>query len=172
MSSIITYSQIVEATSLFNSLKGTLSNMRCNCWGVYRLEEYETDCGFKGTHYVYVSNYGTEQECLDYVERLINLGNRSESQYNYVVVPVTRDGVGIIYMGDRDISKYFGLYNGPCKVMLEDGENIRRWFQANKLSGGAHDEEVCAEVNIIDKKPGDWIEINYNENSLVPIWSK
>ena len=167
-----TYFQICEAMEAFNSLKTKVSDMRCKCWGVYRLEEYETDCGFKGTHYVYVSNYGTEQECLDYVERLINLGNRGESQYNYVVVPVTIDGLGTIYMEDRDISRYFGLYNGPCKVMLEDGKAPRRWFHAIKLSGGAHDEEVCAEVEIIEQKPVDWIEANYNENSLVPIWSK
>lgn len=164
-----TYSQICEAINEFNSLKTKLSSMRCECWGVYRLDAYETEECVQGTDYQYVKDYATEKECLGYVERLISLGNKGESYYNYVVVPITKNGFGCIYIGNKDVSRHFRNYKGPCKVMMSTCDNPVRWFEAKELRPGYEDVEY-AEVHIIEQKPEDWIDEDYDKYSLVPIW--
>lgn len=162
------YAEVVAAEQEFNLMKERLSKMRVACYGIFRLEDYETRECSQGTEFVFVGSCSTEQACLEHVEDVMVEG-KCDSYYNYVVVPVTRTGIGGIFIGTKDVTRRIRDYNGPCKVMLKPGNNPQRWFQAKSLSHGI-ESAVYAEVHITDEKPSNWVEEEYDKHSLVPKW--
>lgn len=165
----VNYSELVNTIAEFEAMRNKLAKMRCDCWGVYRLEGYERG-GSQGTEYYHIADYATEQECLDYVQRLIDLQEYAKYD-SYVVVPVTKNGSGEIHIGRKKATIRFKEYEGPCKVMLAYKKNTQRWFQAKSLSDGC-ESAIYASVNIIDEKPADWINESYDKHDLEPIWPK
>lgn len=166
--STITHAEVVAAEQEFNLMKEKLGKMRAPCFGIFRLEDYETRECSQGTEFVFAGTCSTEQACLDYVQGLMT--DEEEAEYNYVVVPVTRTGFGGIFIGTKEVTRRIRDYKGPCKVMLKKGNNTQKWFQAKSLSHGI-ESAVIAEVHITDAKPTDWVEDDYDKYSLIPVWS-
>lgn len=169
MTTTLTYSQIQESVELFNQMKNKLANMRCDCWGVFKLENFDLETLSRKPTYYHLRDYSTEQECLDYIDRLVNLDGRGRDE-NFVVLPISKNGMGEIYVNNKLTNRAIKEYIGPCKVWLSHKNNTNRWLEAQAVKVPiAHGEPAYAEM--VETKPTDWKNIKYNNNDLVPKWA-
>jgi hypothetical protein len=170
MTTTLTYSQIQENIELFNMMKIKLSNMRCDCWAVFKLEIFDLETLSRKPTYYHLRDYSTEQECLDYIDRLVNLDGRCKD-LNFVVLPISKNSMGEIYVANKLTKCAIKEYIGPCKVWLSHKNGTNKWFEAKAINVPiAHGEPAYAEM--VETKPTDWKNIKYDYKDLVPKWAE
>lgn len=81
----------------FNSLKARFQNLYCNCYAVYKLSVKDGK-----NEFIYNTDYETEKEAIDYVERLCNLTTSDKN--DFLVLAVKKNACGEIFINDTDIT--------------------------------------------------------------------
>lgn len=148
----------------YNSIKAELKKLCCDCYAVYKYSLSQSRHEF-----VYVTDYETEKESMDYCERVFNLVHNCPDAF--VVLPAKKNATGEIFLKDYiNGTESFIKYNGICKFVLTmDMMNLFTWINAHSLHAGH--SYLPAEVKTKDLQPPFWIQSEkFDVETIVIRW--
>ncbi len=146
----------------YNSMNARFQKIVCDCYAVYKLSVNDGV-----NQFVYTIDYETENEAIDYVERVYNLSpNHSNA---FVIIPVKKNACGQLFSNEINITKSFISYTDCCKVALMDSENPFLWINVYNLKAGVPTSAI-GYTN--DPLPENWVS-NPTENAdeLFIVWN-
>jgi hypothetical protein len=156
------YHYIEAKIEEYNSSKAKMENIVCNCFAVYKLSVKNHINQFS-----YVTDYETEKESMDYVERVYNL--LPDYSNDLIVIPVKKNARGELFSKETNITESFVCYSDSCKVALMDRKNPFRWISVYNLKAGTPTNAIAFTD---DSYPENWVSNpSENVNKLFIIWN-